>query len=190
MIPTITRVVDHIEIPHERPRQRNDALMVEEQAIFRSGLGKLMRIARIARPGAIYDASAAAQTFSDGWRLEVLEHGGWAILENGENEVPTSEKKEDFERMSGFSKFMGDRQKGVNTSNLLKKNKKIGTWTTHFTVQNLIFSKKGIRKLKGEGVTKLSSQSYIGAKNEIAIEIHCDAGQMLTKTGSRSQIGI
>ena len=35
-----------------------------EQYIFRSELVKSMWIARIARPGAIYDASAAARTFA------------------------------------------------------------------------------------------------------------------------------
>ena len=35
-----------------------------EQTELRSELGKLMWVARIARPGAIYDASAAAQTIS------------------------------------------------------------------------------------------------------------------------------
>ena len=34
-----------------------------EKAALRSELAKLMWIARIARPGAIYDASASAQTF-------------------------------------------------------------------------------------------------------------------------------
>ena len=46
-----------------------------------------MRIARIARPGVIYDASAAAQTFSDGELMYVLEKKGEGILENGEKEV-------------------------------------------------------------------------------------------------------
>ena len=47
--------INHIEIPHERTKKRNESL-TEEQSILRSGLGELMRIARIARPGAIYDA--------------------------------------------------------------------------------------------------------------------------------------
>ena len=43
---------------------------------FRSEVGKLMRIARIARLGAIENASAAAQTFSGGELSDVLEQGG------------------------------------------------------------------------------------------------------------------
>ena len=51
-----------IEIAHEGERRRNGAF-TEERSISRSELGKWMRIAPIGRPGAIYDASAAAQTF-------------------------------------------------------------------------------------------------------------------------------
>ena len=55
--------INHIAIPHERTRHRNGALTEADQSIFRSVLGKLTRIARIARPEAIYDPSAAARTF-------------------------------------------------------------------------------------------------------------------------------
>ena len=65
--------INHIEISHERARQRNGALAEAEQTILRSELGKLMWVARIARPGAIYGASAAAQKFPGGGIFEVLE---------------------------------------------------------------------------------------------------------------------
>ena len=55
--------INHIGIPHERTRVPKEPLAEEDQTISRSELGKLMMIARIARPGAIYDDSAAAQTF-------------------------------------------------------------------------------------------------------------------------------
>ena len=71
---------------------------------------------------------------------------------------------------------MGARQKDVNTVNLMKQNKKIDTSKTHFTVQNLIFSKRGIRKLKGEWAYKIKRTSVDWGENAIAIEIHCDAG--------------
>ena len=58
--------INHIGISNARTRAPNEPLTGAGQAILRSELGKLMWIARIARPGAIYDASAAAQTFSDG----------------------------------------------------------------------------------------------------------------------------
>ena len=47
-----------------------------------------------------------------------------------------------------------------------------------------------IRKLKGDGLTKLSPPIVAWGENEISIEIHCDAGEILTKTGIRAQIGI
>ena len=129
--------INHFEIPHERTRAPKDPLAEDERTIFRSEPGKLMRIARTARPGAIYDAPAAAQTFSDVGILGVLEQVA-GILENGEKEVSPNEKKEDFEHMPGFAKFMMGRQKDVNIANLLKGSK-IGSSKTHFTVQNLIF---------------------------------------------------
>ena len=56
--------IKHIEIAQSRSRQKGDFL-IEEQSVMRSELGKLMWLARIARPGAIYDASAAAQNFAN-----------------------------------------------------------------------------------------------------------------------------
>ena len=58
--------VNHIEISHERARRPSEPLTENEQAALRPELGRLMWIARITSPGAIYAASAAAQTFSDG----------------------------------------------------------------------------------------------------------------------------
>ena len=58
--------INHIEIPHERTRQPCETLTEASHAISRSELCKLMWIARITRPGAIYDASAAAHSFSGG----------------------------------------------------------------------------------------------------------------------------
>ena len=75
-----------------------------------------------------------------------------------ENEVSPSEKKWDFEHMPGCVEFMGERQKDVNKSNLLKKNKKIDTPKTHFTVRNLIFLKRQFVSYKEKGHTKLGSQ--------------------------------
>ena len=46
-----------------------------------------MRIARIARPGAIYDSSAVAQTFSAGATIDILEEKD-DISENEEKKTP------------------------------------------------------------------------------------------------------
>ena len=58
--------INHIGISHKRTRTPNEPLTEDEQTISRSELGKLIRIARIARHGAIYDASAAAYMFPGG----------------------------------------------------------------------------------------------------------------------------
>ena len=62
-----------------------------------------MWIARIARPGAIYDASAAAQTFSGGKIIDVSEEKEdiLEIKENGD----FRKKGDDSDRIPGFSEF-------------------------------------------------------------------------------------
>ena len=91
----------HIEISHARTRTPEEPLAEAEHAILRSELGKLMRIARIARPGVIYEESAAAQTFSGGELMDVLEKGD-GISGNEEKEVSEGGKKEDLWNMRGF----------------------------------------------------------------------------------------
>ena len=44
--------------------------------------------------------------------------------------------------------------------------------------------------LKGEGKYQIKFPCMDWAEEEIEIEAHCDAGQILTKTGSRAQLGI
>ena len=50
-----------------------EILTGNEQAALISELGKLMWVARIARPGAIYDASESAQTFPTGEMMDFPE---------------------------------------------------------------------------------------------------------------------
>ena len=100
--------INHIGISHERTqrtRAPKEPLTEEAQAILRSELGRLMWAARIARPGAIYDDSAAAQTFSDGELMNVLEIGG-GILGNEEKEAPEDEEKEYFGHVPCFARPM------------------------------------------------------------------------------------
>ena len=75
-------------------------------------------------------------------------------MENEEKRAKEKGKKEDFGQMSGFTKLMIGKLKDVNIANLLKTGKEIGRSKTHFTVKNLIFLKKAIRKLKGAVLTQ------------------------------------
>ena len=56
-------------------------------------------------------------------------------------------------------------------------------------MRNLLLPKKAIRKVKGWAY-RIKPPIVDWGENEIAIEIHCDAGQILTKSGSRAKIGI
>ena len=62
--------INQIEIPHERTMEPGEILTEKEQTTLRSELGKLIWIALIARPGAIYDASASAQTSPTGEMMD------------------------------------------------------------------------------------------------------------------------
>ena len=57
--------INHIGIPHEGGSAKW-RFKGRGARYFAIGIGKSMRIARIELQGAIYDASAAAQTFSEG----------------------------------------------------------------------------------------------------------------------------
>ena len=81
--------VNHIGIPHDRTRASGEPLAEAGLSIFLSGIGKSMMAARIGRPGAIYDASAAAQTLS--W-------GGCSIRWLGMKISPKNEENGDFQK--------------------------------------------------------------------------------------------
>ena len=132
--------ISQIEIPRDRMITPNELLKEAEQTILRSDLGKLMRIARSARPNAIYDASAESQTFSTDEMVEFPEEGVCSEDEEEENSSVEGEGG-DSEHMPGFAEFKIKMIKGANKVNLLK-NKKIDTSKTHFTVRSQIFFKK------------------------------------------------
>ena len=106
--------------------------------MMRSELGKLMRLARIARPGAIYDASAAARNFAN-FKPGNCD-GDVSFEENeGGNANADKPKPSDSERIPGFKNFAGNKSGSVNKANLPKQRKKADTSETHFAVANLIF---------------------------------------------------
>ena len=122
--------INHIGISHERAKRRNGALTEAEQFILRSELRKSTWVARTARPGAIYDASAAAQTFHDGKMVD-SQVGNEEFPKIEENEDFQKERKTDFEHMPGFRTFLKGDQSIVNKANLLKENKKTDPSKTH-----------------------------------------------------------
>ena len=99
-------------------RHRNGDLTEAEQTIFRSGLGKLIWVARIARTGAIYGASAATRTFSDGEMADSV-IGNEDFSENEEKGI--SKKKKDSDRMPVYRKFLQTNRSNVNKANFLEK---------------------------------------------------------------------
>ena len=44
--------------------------------------------------------------------------------------------------------------------------------------------------MKGEGKYQIKFPSVDWAEEDVEIDIHCDAGRILTKTGRRPQLGI
>ena len=99
-----------------------------------------MWIARIARPGAIYDASASSQTFPTGEMMDFLAEEEEITLSENEEKIFLTE--EDFGHMPGFDEFKS-RSQPANKANVLKN--KIDTSKTHFAVRNLIFLKMRFR---------------------------------------------
>ena len=85
--------INHIGISRERARQPNEPLTEDEHAALRSELWKLMRIARLARQAAIYDAPAAAQTFSDGELFDILERSGGIFEDGGKGSAPKGKEE-------------------------------------------------------------------------------------------------
>ena len=95
-------------------------LKEEEPAILRSELGKLIRIARILRPGAIYDASAEVGAFSEG-ELSISHFESGAIANTDEEENAQKEIRSDFEQMPGCHDFFEENRSNANKVNFLKK---------------------------------------------------------------------
>ena len=92
--------------------------------------------------------------------------------------------------MPGFINSQKEKLKGVNNVKFPAKEGGDGESKIRLTVQNLILLKTAIMEIKGEWSYEIKFPCADWGEREIAIGIHCDAGEILTKTGSRSQIGI
>ena len=117
-----------IYILPERTTKAIRPLTSEAQSASSSELWKLMRIARIARPGAAYGASVTAQTFAYGGR--VLGNPisfGEAIGTN----VTSAKGNLKFSHENGSAVFLENKSKDSDKVNLLNKNKKKAVPNTH-----------------------------------------------------------
>ena len=131
--------INRVEIPHERANLRNAALTEAELSILRSELWKLIWISRIARPGAIYEASTAAQAFNEGGNGRL---GSWKgrVSESRSDRKHTERSENGPERMPGFRDVSAGSQSIETKANLPKKIKRSAIENT-FMVRNLVFWK-------------------------------------------------
>ena len=106
-----------------------------------------MRIPRISRPGAIYDASAAEQIFPGRKIIATLE-GNWDISENEEKEYPQKESKNNSDHIHGFTKILQCKQSDVNKVRLLKKTRG-NVDKSRILRYRILFSEKGSPAIKG-----------------------------------------
>ena len=107
-----------------------------------------MWIARISRPGAIYDASAAAQKFPDGKTIE-SKGGNGNFPQIGEQEDYQKEGNNDFEHIPGFRTFLKAHQSSVSKVNLLGKIRRQTPSKNAFYSGRFDFSENATRELKG-----------------------------------------
>ena len=115
--------INHIEILRERTNHRNESLMEEEeeQSAWRSELWKLMWVARIASPVAIYDDSAASRTFSGGGNGRIFGRIRRRHFRKWEKEDPPAKSNKGFGRIQGgFSEFYRGRKRTLTKGIFLK----------------------------------------------------------------------
>ena len=94
--------------------------------------------------------------------------------ENEEKGDLQKECKNYFGRAPGFSEFLQGGKMDVNKLNLLKENKKTDPSKTHFTVENMIFLKKGDSEIqRGDYQIKQSSVSLGRKRNRERNTLRC-----------------
>ena len=105
--------IGDIKIPHGRGKQVDEFPSESEQSILRSVLSEAIRIARIARPCALSDASGAAWTFDDvsEFRNNNIDFGGHVteLVSESMADFPISDRKAD---LSATPRFKDPRNSG------------------------------------------------------------------------------
>ena len=120
----------------------NEPLTHDEQCALRSGMGRLMRVARIARRDALYDATIAAQTCEAVGKVLLYPIDFEGVVDV---DIATSIKNIKCARINGYSDFLEKKAKDAGRVNLLKNNKKMYTSETHTKSRNLLYFQVSIK---------------------------------------------
>ena len=102
-----------IEISHGRTRTPHEPLKDKELSIFQTEIGKLTRIARMARPDLMYDIFDEARTFSK--KDKIGEKSEKQITKEEVEEKGTGGKTDDFSHIPGFLISKRQNPKGLIT---------------------------------------------------------------------------
>ena len=158
-----------------RAKQRSEPLTPEGQFAFRSELGGLIRTSRIARRGALYDASSSALKCGEIEQVITNPIGFEEIVDVGIAKAAGDSK---FAHVEGYGEFLAKKSEDANRVNLLKK---IKMW-----LRRKLISKCEIIVLsEGDYEFKIGRRNYnlipdrrLGGSG-IAIELHCvDRGNL------------
>ena len=99
-------------------KEGTEALTGDEQSILRSELWELMRISRIARPGAIYDASSANRTCDGGKIGDSRKWNCGRFRSRRKKRIAGGEIGSDSKHMPGYQKFLSKIKSNANKVNL------------------------------------------------------------------------
>ena len=140
-----------------------------------------MRISRIARPDALYGASESAHTFDAIYESIVNPRD---FCDVADVNLERAAIAVNYSHMPGFEVYGRESKNGrreANRLNLPKGRKKVGISKTHFKVRNLAYLQKAITRLIPGGEITIRLPSVEWLRNEMAIAVHCDGGDILTK---------
>ena len=137
-----------------------------------------MLIGRIARPGALYDASVSAQT-SETVDAEISPVDFEEVVDVSVTKLLGADS---YSNMPGFWILAEIFQRAIRV-NLLKKIKRSDNRKLTLRCRIYIVFAKAIKKLKSAGEITIRFASAERDGSEMATEVHCDDGDILTKGG-------
>ena len=153
-----------------------------------SELGKLMWLARIARPDAIYDAPAAAQNFPN-FKPENCD-GETSFKENEEEMMMLIILNRVISNTFLDSEILWQINREMRIRWICLRNKEIRYIENAFRGSKLNIFEESNKEIKRGWKYRIKFPSADWAEEDIGIEVHCDADQISTKSGSRAQLRI